>query len=134
MKIVAFTGESGTGKTTAIRQLIEHFVRAGKRVGAIKHTHHELNEENRGDTASFRFAGANPVILAGDREAVVFSDKAPRRIRYDDARDLLDEFATDIVLIEGFKSLTIWPRIELSKVKHQSTQELLAIVDRIWRP
>ena len=60
MKIAALTGYSGSGKTTLLVQLIQRFVAEGKRVGAIKHTHHHLNEENRGDTAKFRAAGAEP--------------------------------------------------------------------------
>ncbi len=134
MKIAAFTGDSGSGKTTAIAKLIEYFVREGKRVGALKHTHHPLNEDDRGDTATFRRAGANPVILAADREAVLFAGKTTQPVRFDDPRELLEHFVSDIVFIEGFKSVAVWPRIELDKSKRQSTEELLAILDRIWRP
>lgn len=134
MNVVAFVGASGSGKTTAIATLIRHFVDEGKTVGAIKHTHHDLNEENRGDTAEFRRAGAKPVIFAQDNEAVVFSDAAPRRLRFDDPQHLLREFATDIVIIEGFKSVDAWPRVELSSERYRTTEELLAILDRIWRP
>src|SRR5215212_9393425 len=64
MHVAAFIGASRSGKTTLIAELIGRYVAAGLRVGAIKHTHHALNEENRGDTALFRAAGAEPVILA----------------------------------------------------------------------
>ncbi len=133
MKVVAFIGRSGSGKTPAITSLIRHFVAEGKRVGAIKHTHHPLNEEDRGNTAAFRRAGAEPVILANDNEAVVFSGSTTRRIRFDDPDELLDVLGAEIVFVEGFRTIGSWPRIELSPERHFSVTELLAIVDRIWR-
>ncbi|HSP32940.1 MAG TPA: molybdopterin-guanine dinucleotide biosynthesis protein MobB [Thermoanaerobaculia bacterium] len=133
MKVAAFIGRSGSGKTTAIVSLIRYFVAEGNRVGAIKHTHHTLNEEDRGNTAEFRRAGAEPVILAGDREAVIFSGSSTRRIKFAGPDDLLDQLGTEIVFVEGFKSIAAWPQIELSQSRHFSTAELLTILDRIWR-
>lgn len=133
MKLVAFIGHSGAGKTTAIVSLIRHFTGQGKRVGAIKHTHHPLNEEDRGNTAAFRRAGAEPVILAGRGEAVIFSGSTTRRITFGDANELLDHLGTEIVLVEGFRSIAAWPQIELDEARFFSLPELLGIVDRIWR-
>ena len=76
MRVAAVTGLSGSGKTTLIEALIRFYVARGERVAAIKHTHHALNGENRGDTARFLAAGAEPVILAGDREAMIWSAAA----------------------------------------------------------
>ena len=104
MRVEAFAGLSGTGKTTTICDLIRRAVANGERAGAIKHTHHPLNEETRGDTALLRAAGADPVILAGDGEAVVFRAAGPERIRFSDPRELLDQFDADVVFVEGFKS------------------------------
>ena len=134
MNVVAFVGESGSGKTTAIADLIRHFVDEGQSVGVIKHTHHTINDDNRGDTAEFRRCGADPVILAGDHEAVVFERGRTRRIRYERAEDLLTHLNTEIVFVEGFKSVDVWPRIELNSLERRSTAELLSILDRIWRP
>lgn len=132
--MAAFAGESGAGKTTAIVALIERFIAEGHSVGAIKHTHHVINDEDRGDTAKFRAAGASPVIFAGAGEAVVFEGTAKRRIRFDDPRELLAHCRSDIVFVEGFKSVDDWPRVELSRAHHRSLPELLEILDRIWRP
>lgn len=107
MKIEAISGPSNSGKTTRITAKIREYVAAGKRVGAIKHTHHPLNEDDRGDTSQFRAAGADPVILAGDGEAVVFRGAHTARVRFDDPHELLEHFDADIVLIEGFKD-RIW--------------------------
>lgn len=125
MKVAAITGFSGSGKTTLIVRLIEHFVAQGMTVGAIKHTHHPLNDDDRGDTAKFRRAGANPVILAGDGEALI--DPATR-IRYEDPGDLLAHFATDVVLIEGFKGRGPWPRFQAGETTFEE------VLDRIAGP
>jgi molybdopterin-guanine dinucleotide biosynthesis adapter protein len=134
VNVVAFVGESGSGKTTAIAGLIRHFTANGQTVAVIKHTHHAINDDNRGDTAEFRRCGADPVILAGDGEAVVFRGTETRRVRFQRAQDLLAQLNTETVFIEGFKSVHDWPRIELDSVERRSTTELLAILDRIWRP
>jgi molybdopterin-guanine dinucleotide biosynthesis protein B len=135
VNVAAITGFSGAGKTTLIVQLIERYVARGLRVGAIKHTHHHLNEENRGDTARFRAAGADPVILAGPGLAVIFAnDAAPQRAPYDRPRDLLVHFDHDVVLVEGFKELGDWPKISISDQARPTVEELAANLDRIWRP
>jgi molybdopterin-guanine dinucleotide biosynthesis protein MobB len=134
VKVAAFIGRSGSGKTTAIVSLVRHFVAEGKRVGAIKHTHHPLNEEDRGNTAAFRRAGAEPVILANDDEAVVFSGPSTRRIRFTQPEELLDALGTEFAFVEGFRSIAAWPQVELDHSRFFSLAELLAILDRIWRP
>lgn len=133
MRIAAFTGHSGAGKTTAVESLIRHFVAKGVTVGALKHTHHPLNEDReRGDTGRFLRAGADPVLLAGDGEAVVFSSRGTWRLRFDEVTDLFEQFVGEILFVEGFKSVGDWPRIELNEKDRRSTAELLSILDRIW--
>jgi molybdopterin-guanine dinucleotide biosynthesis protein B len=112
VEVIAISGPSGSGKTTRLVELIRTSVAAGRSVGAIKHTHHPLNEENRGDTAAFLAAGARPVILAGDGEAVVFDGASARRVTYVEPQDLLVHCTADLVVVEGFKSADdkIWRR------------------------
>lgn len=132
-RVAAITGFSGAGKTTMIIALIASFLRDGARVGAIKHTHHPLNEENRGDTGRFRAAGANPVILAGSGAAVVFSDSGTRRVAYEKPEDLLEHFVDgEVVLVEGFKQLGSWPQISISAEARPTVAEMRATLDRIW--
>lgn len=133
MDVVALTGFSGSGKTTLIIRLIEHFISEGKRVGAIKHTHHPLNEEVRGDTGRFQAAGANPVILAREGEAVIFTPEGTSRTTFARPGDLLSRFTTDIVLVEGFKHLGEWPQISISADARPSLESVLTELDRIWR-
>lgn len=134
MKVAAITGFSGAGKTTLIAALIRRFAGEGKRVGAIKHTHHVLNEEHRGDTGRFLDAGAEPVVFAGKGEAVVFRRGGTMRIGFEDERELLQQFGDDqIVLVEGFKSSDAWPQVELNRERRMTADEASAILDKIWR-
>jgi len=116
VRIAAIVGESGSGKTTLVVGLIRHFAGRGERVAAIKHTHHPLNLERRGDTAAFEAAGADPVILAGNREAVVFTRADARTIVFDAPDDLLAYIDADLVFVEGFKDFDGWPRISPLKL------------------
>jgi molybdopterin-guanine dinucleotide biosynthesis protein len=130
MRVAAIVGESNSGKTTLIVALIRHFVTRGLRVAAIKHTHHPLNYERRGDTAEFEAAGAKPVIFAGDEEAAIFTVDGTQRIAYRSPEELLDFVRADIAFVEGFKGYRRWPQIELNS--RLSLEEALAILDRIW--
>ena len=133
MRVIPLAGPSNSGKTTRIVALIREHIARGERAGAIKHTHHPLNEENRGDTARFREAGAEPVILAGDGEAVIFRASGTTRVKYGRPRDLLEHFDPDVVLVEGFKELGDWPKISISADARPTLDELAANLDRIWR-
>jgi len=135
VKVARLIGDSGAGKSTLLAQLIARYVSEGKRVGAIKHTHHPLNEENRGDTATFRAAGAHPVLLAGMREAVVFRNEGATRVRYERPRDLLAQFGGhDVVLVEGFRDCSDWPAVTIAAEARPTVDELAANLDKIWDP
>jgi molybdopterin-guanine dinucleotide biosynthesis protein B len=135
VNVAALIGYSGAGKSTLLTLLIARYVHEGKCVGAIKHTHHPLNEVDRGDTAKFREAGANPVILAGMHEAVVFRNEGTNRVRYDRPRDLLAYFDEhDVVLVEGFKETHDWPVVTIAADARPTVDELAANLDRIWEP
>jgi molybdopterin-guanine dinucleotide biosynthesis protein B len=133
MHVAAIVGYSGSGKTTMIVALIGSYLAEGKRVGAIKHTHHPMNEEHRGDTGRFRDAGANPVILAGHNEGVIFSDLGIERTAYTKPSDLLRHFDCDVVLVEGFKELGDWPKVTISAGARPTVEEMRTNLDRIWR-
>lgn len=134
MNVAAITGTSGSGKSTLIAALIALYRTRGLRVGAIKHTHHAVNEDDRGDTRAFRLAGAEPVILAGEGDAAVHLHGRIARVEWREIADLLARCSgCDIVLIEGFKSVDGgWPRIAISPSDRPQPEEIAARLDRIW--
>src|ERR1051326_3122175 len=114
MKVAAITGVSGAGKTTLIVALIRRFVAMCMRVGAIKHTHHAINEERRGDTGAFLDAGTDPAVIAARGEAVGWGRSGIMRVSLDVERKLLEQFGvTEIVMVEGFKASAAWPKVDL---------------------
>jgi molybdopterin-guanine dinucleotide biosynthesis protein B len=132
-RVAAFVGASGSGKTTLLTAVLRLLIERGEQVAAIKHTHHPLNERNEGDTARFRTAGAEPVLFAGDGEAVLFRGGGIERIVYHHPVELLERCGDRIVLVEGFSRHEEWPRIEVRLEARQTAEEALAILDRIWR-
>jgi molybdopterin-guanine dinucleotide biosynthesis protein B len=133
MYVAAVTGLSGSGKTTLIESLIRRYVAAGAQVAAIKHTHHPLNDEDRGDTARFRAAGAEPVIFAGDGEAILFPSR--RRVRFVIPSELLKYAGSaEIVLVEGFRRFAEWTHIEVVSGAWLHEDAAAAMLDRIWHP
>ena len=133
MRVAAVTGLSGSGKTTLLEALIRRYVAGGARVAAIKHTHHALNDEDRGDTARFRAAGAEPVIFAGDGEAILFPSHL--RVRFATPSELLQHAGSaEIVLVEGFRSFAEWTNIDLVSGVWLHEDVAATMLDRIWHP
>jgi molybdopterin-guanine dinucleotide biosynthesis protein MobB len=133
IRIAAITGRSGSGKTTLIESMIRDATARGIRVAAIKHTHHTVNDERRGDTERFLAAGAEAVILAGEGRAVIFRSGATEWMEFGDVDELTQRLDHELILIEGFKSLHRWPRIELDGEHWLSKGEAWSILDRIDR-
>lgn len=135
MKVAAITGYSGSGKSTLISALIAHYCALGARVAAIKHTHHPLNEEDRGDSRKFRLAGADPVILVAAEGVVVHRAGGVVRATWNTPEDLLELcVGAEVVLVEGFKSIPVpWPAITIVPEVRRTVAEVAAELDRIWR-
>jgi molybdopterin-guanine dinucleotide biosynthesis protein B len=108
---LGIVGFSGSGKTTLAVRLVQRLIGEGLRVAAIKHTHHELNIDRRGDTALLEEAGAEPVLLCHSGEAICFRRDEVRRLTYRTIEELRAGVDADIVVIEGFKAAGTWPRI-----------------------
>ena len=111
--LLGITGTSGSGKTTLIEQLIARFVRDGRRVAAIKHTHHGFDLDSPGkDSYRMREAGSAEVVLVGGERLVLMREYAnAQEPELDDALALLSP-ETDLVIVEGYKRST-FPKIEV---------------------
>ncbi len=110
-KIVSFIAKSGTGKTTLIEKIIKILAEKGYKVSSLKHTDHDFDADIPGkDSWRHKNAGACSTMLLSEKKMVFFSDmETPCGIK-----DIILKFfgGSDIVIIEGFKDLSI-PKIEL---------------------
>ena len=123
--IIAVVGRSGSGKTTLIEQLIPELRRRGRRVGAVKHTHHSFDLDPSGkDSWRLFHAGAPVVAFASNSQLVV--------MRHLEREASLDEIVTrylddvEVVLVEGYKELPL-RKIEVVR----SGEELLCSLDEL---
>lgn len=133
-RVLAVSGPSGSGKTTLLTALIRHLSQHGARVAAIKHTHHPVNDERRGDTQAFLDAGAVVAILAGDHAATLFTPSSTSPIDTATLSELIPLCAdADVIFIEGFKDVPGRPRIDTS-LGVPTVTEALEILDRIAPP
>jgi len=111
--LLGITGTSGSGNTTLVEQLIARFVHDGRRVAAIKHTHHGFDLDSPGkDSHRMREAGSAEVVLVGGERLVLMREYANAlEPELDDVLALLSP-ATDLVIVEGYKRST-FPKIEV---------------------
>ena len=112
MKVVAFFGASGVGKTTLIEQLIGELKQRGQRVSVIKHAHKTFDIDHPGkDTWRHRQAGAFEVLIASGHRL------AKMREYEVEGQPTLHQLVQEMVecnwlLVEGFKHADI-PKIEV---------------------
>jgi molybdopterin-guanine dinucleotide biosynthesis adapter protein len=112
VKVVAFCGYSGAGKTTLVEQLVAHLTRAGQRVSVVKHAHHDFDIDQKGkDSWRHRQAGAYEVVIASDRRLAKMREYPA--LADPSADDLLGELDDcDWAFVEGFKHAAL-PKIEI---------------------
>ena len=109
---IIFAAQSGTGKTTLIRELIPYFNTLHVSTGYIKHHHGRF--ESRKDSHIVSEAGCNRSLLLADNvliiedPAPVVSQNSPELI------DVIEEIyfkSVRLILIEGFKNNLTLPKI-----------------------
>jgi len=132
MKIFAFVGNSNTGKTHLITNLVPELKQRGYSVAVIKHCAHgfELDKDGK-DSSSFIEEGADAVAMASPERLATLN-------RYQD-QSKPESIAVkhfdrpDIVLVEGFKGDKTITKIEVLKKGISGdieipTEELFAVV------
>lgn len=117
--VVCFVASSGAGKTTLLVQVIAELTKRGFRIGAIKHTHHELALQPKGkDSARHAEAGAALSVIAAPNG---FSFTGAGVWPLDDLIGLFRD--VDLIIVEGYKNEPK-PKIEVMRAAH-STQSVL---------
>ena len=75
MKVLAFAGYSGAGKTTLVEQLIGLMRQQGLRVSVVKHARHGFDMDRPGkDTQRHREAGAFEVVVASNKRLALLRE------------------------------------------------------------
>jgi molybdopterin-guanine dinucleotide biosynthesis protein B len=110
--VVSFVGGHGAGKTTLLVGLVPRLKALGLRVGAIKHSSKDAEDDVPGkDSQRLAASGAAVSAFVTPGRATVRRIEEERRIQDLIRRDFSD---CDLVLVEGYKSLD-FPRIEVTR-------------------
>ncbi len=114
MKTIGFVGDSNSGKTTLIEQLLRLFCARGLRVAAVKHAFHGFDIDRPGkDSYRYRAAGAGQVVVAAAQRWALLTETplAPASLEA-----LLGRLAPcDLTIVEGFHGEGAFPRIEVRR-------------------
>lgn len=134
MKVVAFAGYSGCGKTTLVERLIPLLRQRGLRVSVVKHAHHLFDIDHPAkDSYRHREAGAFEVVIASSRRLALmreFEQEAQLSVH-----QLIAELyeGVDWVLVEGFKDsdlqkLEVWRVAQGQAARYPHDDFVVAIV------
>lgn len=103
MKVIIFLGYSNSGKTTALAQVVAQLVKAGKKVGTLKHIHDEdftIDTEGK-DTWRHASAGATTVIALAPKELTIIERGDTRGVTIDELFRIFRSRGADYLIIEG---------------------------------
>jgi molybdopterin-guanine dinucleotide biosynthesis protein B len=132
MKIFAFVGVAGSGKTHLMGKLVGELKSRGHTVSVIKHCPYGFDLEGQGkDTAQFMKAGSDSVCMYSQDGMAVFQQKKGEL----DVKKISREYlkCSDFILVEGAKSEKKLKKIEVLRQGFSdkiscSPEELIAVV------
>ena len=108
--IIVISGTKNVGKTTLITKLVERMAQQGMKVAVIKHDAHDFDCDMPGtDSYAYTQAGAYGAAVFSDHRMFV------QRIGTGEREEELIQFFpdADVILLEGFKGNSIYPKIEV---------------------
>jgi len=104
LPVVSIVGNSGSGKTTFLEQLIPKVIKRGYKVATIKHDAHNFEIDKPGkDSWKHRQAGAETVILSAKNRLAMIRELDTEV----DLDDILTNYISediDLVITEGYKT------------------------------
>lgn len=114
MNILGIAGWKNSGKTTLVRALITELTNRNIRVSTLKHAHHYFDIDQPGtDSYKHRKAGAQEVLIVSSRRWALIHEET--EVSKPDLTTMLGKLEdTDLVLVEGFKSLS-FPKLEIRR-------------------
>ncbi len=114
MNILGIAGWKNSGKTTLVSSLITELTNRNLRVSTLKHAHHDFDIDQPGtDSYKHRKAGAQEVLIVSSRRWALIHEET--EVSKPDLTTMLDKLEdTDLVLVEGFKSLS-FPKLEIRR-------------------
>ncbi|MYF45191.1 MAG: molybdopterin-guanine dinucleotide biosynthesis protein B [Rhodobacteraceae bacterium] len=114
MNILGIAGWKNSGKTTLVRSLITELTNRNIRVSTLKHAHHDFDIDQPGtDSYKHRKAGAQEVLIVSPRRWALIHEET--EVSKPDLTTMLGKLEdTDLVLVEGFKSLS-FPKLEIRR-------------------
>lgn len=115
MQRIHIIGRKNSGKTTLVADLVAHFVSLGRRVGTIKHTHHQHELDTPGkDSHTHREAGSAVVGILTPNMTAIFRPATGDRHDTDERYQWLAPMYSEceFVIVEG-NSQTTAPKFEV---------------------
>ena len=111
--ILGFYGESNSGKTTLLVNIIEELKKEGFSVATIKNTNKNIQIDKKGkDTWKHRHAGADVVSLSSPDGTIIIMNQGM------DEKNIAERICAyqpiDVILIEGARDPII-PKIQIGK-------------------
>ena len=128
-RVVAVVGFKNAGKTRVVEALVAELTRRGHRVGTLKHTAEDAPFDKPGtDTWRHAEAGAVASAILSEKRTAIFLKRA---LSIQRAAGALGD--VDFIVLEGFKTLDIAPRIIVSRnsaeIDELKTGIEIAVVD-----
>lgn len=111
-KAVAFTGISGSGKTTAIVKVVNTLQTQGYKVAIVKHDPKDKAMFDKDGKDSFKFAQTKAAVVVTSPLKTTYFNPSPMDIQA--IADMVSPF--DFLIVEGLKSLNL-PRICICRTR-----------------
>lgn len=134
LSVIAFVGDSDSGKTTLLEQLIPLLSARGLAVASVKHASHGFDADRPGSDSHRHYtAGAQAVVVISDSAIATFERRDAAHIAtLEEALATLPD-GLDLVLVEGFgwesiPRLILVPPDRMPRNEHRESGPVLRVI------